>query len=294
MMKKLWSTASAHVVASTAVAWMLGVGRAIDFDRVVVEPGLAAVAGDRAATATAGLVAWAAATHAAVQRAVDEAQAVDVLEDVDLARGRPYQAGAKGGAEHPERGPVPETVRVVDVRLLNDGFHSHHAAGCRTEGRGRLDPTGSPARGRHGSAVQGLEHEVAGAVLVDVGRAVGHRLDLAGTEAGAGVVLPVGCVHARVGCAGEVVTPGGGEAGGWRANCGLDLRWHCHDAGQGADKSHQEDERNPAQTECSLSLHDREFSFFEVAGCGEQWRAPARAPSQCDWRLVAEDLVLPE
>ena len=64
------------------------------------------------------------------------------------------------------------------------------------------------------AVVEEVQGKVTGAVLVDVGGAVGHRLDLAGTPvrgsagvARADVVQPVGGVNARVGRPVELIAP---------------------------------------------------------------------------------------
>ena len=150
--------------------------------RVGVVAGLAARAPHESAADAVGLVARAAGIDTAVHGPRQLRQRVDVLHDVDLAVLRPLP-----GPEHPERRPVAEPARG----LLDRGGDLQLAARGRAHvSAGRLHAAGGPGA----AAAEGGDVEVAVAVEVHVAGRVGHRLDLAGAEAGAGpgVVHPLG------------------------------------------------------------------------------------------------------
>src|SRR6185369_15945899 len=102
------------------VAQLLGRDAAVVLDRVLVEAGLAAAAGPLAAAEAGGLVTRAARAGSAVQGGELGAASVDVLHDVQLTDARPVGRAdrTRGGAQRPERGPVPGRRGAGHVGLL--------------------------------------------------------------------------------------------------------------------------------------------------------------------------------
>src|SRR5690606_36393748 len=154
------------------------VGAGIPLEAIGVEVALARRTRTLGAVADAlGLIARAALLHTAMQHAPRLVDAVDVLQDVELADGRPVPVIAPiRAAERPERRPVAERLPARDVGERDPRLDRQHAARRRLEvlalgrdaGRRPVART-VPAR-RDGQVAAAVELEVVrvGGVLLDL------------------------------------------------------------------------------------------------------------------------------
>lgn len=126
-------------------------GRAIDLDGVRVPVRV----GARRAAVADGLVA-----RGAVRGAVRGRDAVDHLEDVDLAALRPGRAVAHRVAQHPERRPHALLVGLRGVAQPESRLHLHDLARLRRVAARRFDPARCPLAGR-GAARHELDRATA-------------------------------------------------------------------------------------------------------------------------------------
>src|ERR1035438_9693264 len=144
---------------------------------------------------------------------------VDVFHDVDLAGARP---GA--GAEHPERGPVPQAAGRV--RLLDRSGHHQLAPGRGGEGTAvGLDPGRGP--GLILTDRRDVQATVAGEA--DVARCAGHGGDIAVAEGTRAADVELPATRGLSGGTGEVVAPDQGPADRARAPGGKRDRDGHHD-----------------------------------------------------------------
>ena len=124
---------------------------------------------------------------------------------------------------------------------MDGGAHLEFATcGGGEIGALRLDASGSPVAA---AIAERGDLEVAVTVLLYVGGATGHSLDLAGAKAGAGIIDPVGGVDACARGTAEIIAPDGRPGGVGvcvvRRACGEHTE-NCYDHGDKQERGYSE------------------------------------------------------